>query len=86
MLISASLGDKTLFDDLWSFTQSVLDNKGLPNWNLSSAGDISGIGSASDADFDIALGLVMAADKFDSGNPGSPYLGAAMGLINSILM
>ena len=50
-----------------------------------SQGEVYGVGSASDADFDIALGLIMAADKFEKGNPGSPYLGAARGLIASIL-
>jgi hypothetical protein len=85
MILAASLGDQALFDDLWSFTVSILDSKGLPNWQLSSTGEIWGVGSASDADFDIALGLIMAADKFEKGNPGSPYLGAARGLIASIL-
>ena len=84
MILAASLGDQALVDDLWSFTVSILDAKGLPNWLLSHEGEVYGVGSASDADFDIALGLLMAADKFEKGNAAGTYLGAARGLISSI--
>jgi endo-1,4-beta-D-glucanase Y len=81
MLLSASLNDQDLFDDLWAFTQYVSDDKGLPNWDLTTDGNVIGSGSATDADLDIALALVLAYSQWNDDN----YLNSAKTFISSIM-
>ena len=61
MILAAALGDKSTFDSLWQFTKAGADGNGLPNWQFSSGGEVWGEGSATDADVDIALGLLMVS-------------------------
>lgn len=76
---------------LWRFTQRVLNKNGLPDWQLSPDGSIVGTGSASDADVDIALALLVASEKFEQkkwNNNGSTtdtsYISAAKVFIENI--
>src|SRR5690606_31681178 len=61
MIISAYMGDKATFDGLFAYWQRF-DNNGnlLMNWRTFNCGNNSEPGSASDADVDAALGLIIA--------------------------
>mmetsp|Transcript_19772 Transcript_19772/g.25790 ORF Transcript_19772/g.25790 Transcript_19772/m.25790 type:complete len:410 (+) Transcript_19772:385-1614(+) len=83
MLLSAAFNDQETFDGLWQFVQYSFDGNGLPNWEMSPTGDVWGKGSATDADLDIALGLLMAANTFQSSS--TDYTKAAITLINNIM-
>jgi endoglucanase len=81
MILAASLNDQETFDGLWEFTSNALNRNGLPDWEMSPTGQIWGNGSATDADMDIALGLLMAFDVWGS----LGYQTAAVQLINNIM-
>ncbi|WP_066019626.1 MULTISPECIES: glycosyl hydrolase family 8 [Clostridium] len=80
LLFSAAYDDKNQFDKLWNYTKHYLDNNGLMNWKINSNGNISGYGSASDADEDIAYALLLAAEKW----PNASYNKEAVKMINAI--
>ena len=40
MLLAATLDDQETFDGLWAFTAAVLDSYGLPNWDLTTDGEV----------------------------------------------
>jgi endo-1,4-beta-D-glucanase Y len=71
MLLSAYAGDKALFDALWQFYKASVDGNNLMNWKYSSCTGVSGGGSATDADLDAAMALIVAADQWPSAT--SPY-------------
>jgi endo-1,4-beta-D-glucanase Y len=71
MMITAAMGDKEYFDGMWAYVQTQLVN-GLMRWMP------SGDGSASDADEDIAYGLLMADYQWGG------YASAAADMINAI--
>ena len=62
MLFAVYMNDKTTFDAIWKYEQKHLDTRGLMNWHINSNGTTAGGGanSATDADEDMALALVMA--------------------------
>jgi endo-1,4-beta-D-glucanase Y len=80
MLIGVYMNDKTMFDALWSFAQSKKDTNGLMNWHLDPSGNVSGQGSATDADEDMAWALLMADGQWGGGN----YKSSAMTLIDTL--
>lgn len=53
MIIAAVMGDKELFDGLWTYTEDKLEGTGLMQWRT------DGSGSATDADEDIAFALLL---------------------------
>jgi MYXO-CTERM domain-containing protein len=59
MVIAAYMGDQQTFDGLWSYWQRFDDN-GLMRWRTTSCQTGSDTGSASDADVDAALALIVA--------------------------
>ncbi len=81
MLLSAYIGDKATFDGLWAYEQYYKDTTTsvLMNWNISSAETMIGAGSASDADEDMALAMVMAFERW-----GGTYGSSATALITAI--
>lgn len=79
MLIAAYMNDKTTFDKLWGYSKSYLNSKGLMAWQISASGVVLGSGSASDADEDMALALVLADNKWGG------YKTETTTLINKIL-
>ncbi|HWT55503.1 MAG TPA: glycosyl hydrolase family 8 [Candidatus Microsaccharimonas sp.] len=89
MLRAVWMNDPTVFDQTWQWTQNNLRrNDGLYSWQWGKRADGSwgiltndgGENTASDADTDIALALMMAANRWD--NPS--YLAAAKGIVQGI--
>ena len=76
MLISVYMDDQTVFDKLYGTWKSNGGNGAGMNWRVGCQG---GSGSASDADFDAALALVMASKQW-----GGSYLNDAKTLISWI--
>jgi hypothetical protein len=84
MLIAVYMGDHTLFDNLWKYSQLHLDGNGLMNWSISADGKSTpGMGAATDADEDIAWALAMA-DKQWGSSGGLNYLNLAKTQIAAI--
>jgi endoglucanase len=93
MLIAVYMNDKDLFDKLFRFHNSHLDNYGLMNWNApcgapyystNPPGPFEGFSSASDADEDVATALILAHEQW-----GENYLPAAINqlrLIKNLLL
>jgi endoglucanase len=86
MLIAVMVGDKTLFDALWSYEQSHKSSAGnLMTWCLGSVKSGSGTactqsgGSATDADEDMAFALIEAGKQW-----GGTYASTASSLISDI--
>lgn len=75
LLIAASMGDKEAFDSMWSYTNNNLKCSGLMTWK---GGAGSCEGSATDADADIAYGLMLAAAQWggDYGTRASSMVSA----------
>lgn len=83
MVIAAYMGDKQTFDGLWDYYQRTSAGTGLMNWRrIDCAGGGGGgdTGSASDADVDAALGLIVANRQW----PGQGYNNDAAGLVADI--
>ena len=76
MLISVYMDDQSVFDKLYGTWKSNGGNGGGMNWRV---GCQAGSGSASDADFDAALALVMASKQW-----GGSYLNDAKSIISWI--
>jgi endo-1,4-beta-D-glucanase Y len=86
MLIAVFMGDKTLFDGLWSYEQSHKAVGNLMTWCLGSVKsgsgttcNASGGGSATDADEDMAFALIEAGKQW-----GGTYASTATSLIGDI--
>jgi hypothetical protein len=78
MLISVYMDDQTVFDKLYGTSKSNAAGKGGGmNWRV---GDGAQGGTASDADFDAALALVMASKQWNNSN----YLNDAKTMISWI--
>jgi len=69
MLMAVYFSDKTTsyqthFDNLWRYYKAHTNSNGLMNWKISGFGNVSGSGSATDAEYDVALALAMARYQF----------------------
>lgn len=60
MLLSAYMGDKTLFDGLWLYYQDNVNNNGVMNWKINGCSGINGANGATDAELDVAFALIVA--------------------------
>jgi endo-1,4-beta-D-glucanase Y len=69
MLASVYMGDKATFDGLWQYAQAHFDAYGLMNWKITPSGTTAsdGMGSATDADEDMAWSLIMASGQWPTG-------------------
>ncbi|MBC7387594.1 MAG: T9SS type A sorting domain-containing protein [Opitutaceae bacterium] len=67
MLLAAYAGDKPLFDDLWKFYKNS-SSGGIMDWKWSSCTSKSQNGGATDAELDVAMALIVAADQWPSGS------------------
>ncbi|MCL2260478.1 MAG: glycosyl hydrolase family 8 [Fibromonadales bacterium] len=79
------------FDKLWVYYQNWTNNNGLMNWKIKhnttgnnfTGGSVTGENSATDAEYDVALALIMAHYQF--GNTSTKnYLDTAKALISKI--
>jgi endo-1,4-beta-D-glucanase Y len=80
LLFAATSDDSREFEKLWNYTNSYLDENGLMNWKIDSNGEVSGVGSATDADEDIAYALLLASKKWTQ----TTYLKDANKMIKAI--
>ena len=89
ILFASILDDQPTLDGLWLFTAAHLNKHGLMDWHIGNAGQRLGAGAATDADEDMALGLVNACIKVRQGAwPASPrsidYCKQATAIIDAI--
>jgi endo-1,4-beta-D-glucanase Y len=78
---------QTHFDKLWKYYQKWSNNRGLMSWKIDGFSNVSSetgaSNTASDAEFDVAVALVMAHYQFGTGE-GKNYLDTAKALIRKI--
>lgn len=73
------------FDGLWRYHQRHRNPRGLMHWRIDRTGRVLGENSATDAEEDIAMALLMAHKQW--GSTGDvPYLEEARGLIDRIML
>ena len=87
MILAVYMNDQSLFDDLWQYEQSVLDPSHLMNWLIAANGSVdgsNGTGSATDADEDMAWGLLMADKQWGTSAKLGAYLTIAKQQISNI--
>jgi len=89
ILFASIFDDQPTLDGLWLFASDYLDGHGLMDWYIGNPGQRLGTGAATDADEDMALGLVNACVKTTKGAwPASAlhidYCARANSLINAI--
>ena len=88
MILAVYMGDQDLFDNLWKYEQSHLNDHGLMDWEIGPDNQITsgGHGAATDGDEDMAWALVMADRQWGgSGSLDRTYLDHAKALIDLIL-
>ncbi|MFN3405010.1 MAG: glycosyl hydrolase family 8 [Cytophagaceae bacterium] len=73
MLLAAYAADKTFFDELYTYWKAYLSPNGLMNWKINGCGGVIGTGSATDADFDAAYALLVAANQWPSATTPHNY-------------
>jgi endo-1,4-beta-D-glucanase Y len=85
MILAVVMGDQDVFDDLWKYSQTKLNERGLMHWLIFPDGTVQGQGAATDADEDMAWALVMADRKWGgSGTLDAPYIDLAKAQIQKI--
>jgi endo-1,4-beta-D-glucanase Y len=88
MILAVTMGDQDLFDNLWKYEQSHLNDHGLMDWEIGPDNQVTsgGPGAATDGDEDMAWALVMADRQWGgSGSLDDGYLDHARTLIDLIL-
>lgn len=90
MLLAVLHDDQETFDVVFSAAREVLRDSrtGLYHWRADNQGNIIGYGSATDADFDIAMALIFADQKVQAGEWADSilmdYRGSASELLDDI--
>ena len=89
ILLASIFDDQSTLDGLWLFTADHLNARGLMDWHIGNPGQRLGTGAATDADEDIALGLLNACIKVRRGSwsasaAGINYCTLATNLIGAI--
>ncbi|MGC4088351.1 MAG: glycosyl hydrolase family 8 [Polyangiaceae bacterium] len=79
MLIAVYMNDRSMFDTLYAYSQTKLDQNGLMHWNINSGGSVIGQNSATDAEEDMAWALLVADAQW-----GGTYKANAIKLIDAI--
>jgi endo-1,4-beta-D-glucanase Y len=86
MIVAVYMNDQPLFDELWKYEQSWLDQYGLMDWYINAAGTVRlGTGGATDADEDMAWALIQADKQWGGkGSLSQSYLDYAKSQIQNI--
>ena len=89
MLLATAFDDQELFDGLSLFVADHLNQNGLMHWHIGGYQQILGSGAATDADLDMAMAMIYACTKVNSGQwTASPYgfnyCNTATHLVNAI--
>jgi len=66
MLLSAYMGDRTLFDGLWLYYKDNVNGNGVMNWKINGCSGINGANGATDAELDAAFALIVADYQWES--------------------
>jgi endo-1,4-beta-D-glucanase Y len=81
MLLAASWDDRTLFDGLWAYYSKYKNSNGMMAWLVNGCdGTVADKGSATDADLDAAMALLIADCKW----PDAGFGDSATTIINAI--
>ncbi|MGC4088350.1 MAG: glycosyl hydrolase family 8 [Polyangiaceae bacterium] len=80
MLAAAYMNDRPTFDGLWLYARNHFDNNKLMHWQINADGSVKSMGSATDADEDMAWALLVAFRQFADGS----YLVAAKAMIDAM--
>lgn len=92
MLMAVMMDDQATFDTIYDAAHAVMldEQTGLFNWRADNTGAITGFGSATDAELDIAVALIFAQTLVDEGtweqHAERPYGPRAQGLLDSIYL
>jgi endoglucanase len=78
---NAANSTQAKFDKLWKYYNGYLDNNGLMNWKINGFGSAAEMGSASDAELDVAVGLMEAYKQWGD----EKYLNDAKSFIDKIM-
>jgi endo-1,4-beta-D-glucanase Y len=83
MLAAVYMNDRPAFDGFWAYAMQHKDSHGFMHWHINADGTVAsdGMGSALDADEDMAWALLMASAQWQSG----AYLDEGKRLINGIV-
>lgn len=87
MLLAVYMDDQNLFDNLWKYARSHLNDNGLMDWEVGPDNKLTsgGAGAATDGDEDMAWALIMADRQWGgSGTLDDTYLNHAKKLIGLI--
>jgi endo-1,4-beta-D-glucanase Y len=79
MILAAYIGDRPTFDGLWNYAKLHFNANSLMHWRIGADGAVLNPNSATDADEDIALALIVADKKWGG------YTNDATTLISNIL-
>ncbi|GAB5490967.1 MAG: hypothetical protein Phog2KO_11820 [Phototrophicaceae bacterium] len=66
LLFASIFDDQTLFDGLFLYARDYFNDHGLMNWQIQGT-TIIGFGAATDGDVDMAMALLFACDKVETG-------------------
>ncbi len=66
MLFATVFDEQTLFDGFYLYARDYFNDHGLMNWQIQGT-SVSGFGAATDADVDMAMALLLACDKVQTG-------------------
>ena len=75
---------RSRFDGHWTYVKHFLNARGLMSWSIRHDGTVADTGAASDGDFDIAMGLILAHRLWGSGGAVN-YGAAATSMCNAML-
>ena len=89
ILFASIFDEQTILDGLYLFASDHFNEHGVMDWHIGNPGQLIGEGGATDAEVDMALGLVNACVKVQQGSwpassRGINYCNAATDLINAI--
>jgi endo-1,4-beta-D-glucanase Y len=74
---------KEIFDQLWNYAKKNFNDNGLMSWRIANTGAVIDKGAATDADQDMAVALIKAANRW--GADAGRYKAEAKDLIYNIL-
>lgn len=90
LLMAVMMDDQPTFDTIINAAVTYMLNPdtGLLHWRANNTGGVTGEGSATDADQDIAVALIFAQSRVDDGSwyqpEGEPYAERARAMLNAI--
>lgn len=75
---------QNIFDGIYTYARSKFDNNGLMNWEIDQNGQPIGLGSATDADCDMAFALIQAHNIWGDNTGRFNYGSEAQAMLDNI--